>query len=136
MFTGRADYFRHVYKVDSELKTYSVYVEVKELTKKNLLTSILRIEKFNGKSNATGINEYLRLRTSTSWANSEKVTGLRKTGIPNLYEGNRMKEGKKSLILFYFSEDRKTLTIDVFNSFYPFNSNMLKAVVALHKLTY
>jgi len=136
MFTGNADYVRHFYKVDSELKSYWVYSEIEELTTKNILTPILRIEKYNGKSNATDITDYLRLRTATSWSKSEMVTGLRGTGVPHLFYGNRRAGQEKSLLLFYFSNERRTLTIDVFNSFYPFNSTLLLDLLAKHEHTY
>jgi hypothetical protein len=51
----------------------------------------MRIEKFQGKSN-TIINDYLRLRTATSWNKSELITGLRPTikAIYFMVIGNRI----------------------------------------------
>ena len=42
------DFIRHTYKVMSELKSYTVYSLVEVERGKNLLTDVLRIEKFQG----------------------------------------------------------------------------------------
>lgn len=134
MFTGIADYIRHSYKVTNELKSYTVYELVEVEGNNNLLTELIRIEKFNGKSNATYINDYLRLRTSTSWDKSEKITGLRPTQNELLFYGdwlklNELNTPKKSLLIFLFSKDRKTLIIDVYRGFYPLHKGVLQNIV-------
>jgi hypothetical protein len=108
-----------------------------EVTNTNQLTQTLRIEKFNGKSNATNINEYLRLRTSTSWDKSEKITGLRPTQKEGLFYGDRVikkenSETKKSLIIFAFSKDRTTLKIDFFKGFYPNHNGILQNIISTY----
>lgn len=130
--TGNAQYFRHVYKLDRALKTYSVYQLDKEHTPTNLLTDILRIEEYRNKSGATGIKDYLRLRTSTNWKTSEQVTGLRPFK-EQIYYGDRKRNGKKSLLIFQFNNDRSRLYIDVFRAFYPFNKGMLQNTLKGHK---
>ena len=125
-----AEYYRHVYKVERERKGYIVYELVQ--ADKELLTDLLRVEKYYGKSNATGIEDYLRLRTSTSWDKSEKVTGLRPTQIPGVYYGDRVQNGIKSLLLFQFSEDRTTLFLDVFPAFYPLVEGLRQRMIKEH----
>jgi hypothetical protein len=137
MFVGTKntpDYIRHTYKVSKELKSYTIYDFV-EVDKTNQLTQTLRIEKFNGKSNATNINEYLRLRTTTSWSKSEKVTGLRPTQKEGLFYGDRItkKENKvstKHLLVFQFSKDRTTLIIDYYRGFYPNHNGILQNIIS------
>ena len=137
MFVGTKntpDFIRHTYKVSKELKSYSIY-ELVEVDKTNQLTQTLRIEKFNGKSNATNIVEYLRLRTSTSWDKSEKVTGLRPTQKEGLFYGDRItkkenSETKKNLIIFVFSKDRTTLKIDFYRAFYPNHNGILQDIIS------
>jgi hypothetical protein len=133
MTTGIApDYIRHVYQVNSELKSYTVY-SIAEVNGKQLLTDLLRIEQFRGKSNATGIDDYLRLRTTTSWEKSEKVTGLRPTEKPYLYYGDWTGTNRaKTLLLFTFSEDRQKLVIDVFRGFYPNHRGILQNIIRNH----
>lgn len=134
MFTGIAEKIRHSYKVNKELKTYTIYELVEVEKSQNLLTEFLRIEDFYNKSNATNIKEYLRLRTSTSWDKSLKVTGLRPTANKSLFYGDWLKPNetnapKKTLLIFLFSEDRQNLFIDVYRGFYPLHSGILQNII-------
>ena len=127
-------YFRHTYKVSKELKSYTVFELVEFTGNKNLLTDILRIEKFQGKSNASNINDYLRLRNCSNWSKSQQVTGLRPTDKEGLFYGDWRKLDKsdtlqKTLLLFQFSTDRKTLFIDVFRGFYPNRNVVLQNII-------
>lgn len=137
MNTGKVntpEFVRHLYKVSHQVQTYSVYgiLEVKE-SKPPILTELLRIEQYRGKSNATGITEYLRLRTTTNWNTSEQVTGLRPTSNKNVFHGNRLKDGKKSFLVFIFQDNRKTLYIDVYRSFYPKHNGILNDILKRYK---
>lgn len=134
MFTGNANYIRHSYKVTNELKSYTVFELVEVEGNNNLLTDLIRIEKFNGKSNATNIKDYLRLRTATSWDKSQKITGLRPTENDLLFYGDYLKldesnAPKKTLLIFLFSEDRKNLFIDVYRGFYPLHKGILQNII-------
>jgi hypothetical protein len=127
-------YIRHTYKVSNELKSYSVYQLTEVTGNKNLLTDILRIEKFQGKSNASNIIDYLRLRNSSAWSKSEQVTGLRPTDKEGLFYGDWRKLDKsdtlkKTLLLFQFSTERKILFIDVYRSFYPNHIGILQNII-------
>jgi hypothetical protein len=131
-------YIRHIFKVNNVLKTYSVYQFDEVTGTKNLLTDTIRIEKYFGKSNAQNIEHYLRLRNTTNWATSEKVTGLRPTTIKDLFHGNRLTTNpedkqNKTLLLFIFSTDRQTLTIDVYRGFYPNHKGILQNIVNTYK---
>jgi hypothetical protein len=127
-------YIRHTYKVSNELKSYSVYQLAEVTDNKNLLTDILRIEKFQCKSNSTNIDDYLRLRTSTSWSKSKLVTGLRPTIKDNLFYGDwrnldNPKLPTKTLLMFSFSNDRQLLIIDVYRGFYPHYIEILQNII-------
>jgi hypothetical protein len=129
-----SNYTRHTYKVSSELKNYTVYHLTDVNNGINLLTEILRIEKFQHKSKATNIRDYLRLRNTSNWANCEMVTGLRPTHIKGLYYGDRRKQnktrpGKKTLLMFLFAPDRSTLIIDVYKGYYPNNRGFLENII-------
>ena len=124
------DFYSHVYNLTHEVKTYNVYtINVTLSSQINLLTDIVRVENYNGKSNAYGIDKYLRLRTSSSWLKSEKVTGLRPTTIKNVFTGDRLINGKKNLLVFIFSNDYKRLRIDVYRSFYPNTPIILQSII-------
>ncbi len=130
-------YIRHTYKVSSELKSYLVYQLDEVQRGENLLTDLLRIEQFQGKSQTTRVDEYLRLRTDPkSWTRSQLVTGLRPTSNKNLFSGDCKPIGKnttaKTLLMFLFSTDRKTLFIDVYRGFYPNHNGILKNIISTY----
>lgn len=128
------DYIRHTYKVTNELKSYTVYKLSTSEGNVNLLTDILRIEKFQGKSNASNISDYLRLRNTSNWSKCEQITGLRPTSKTHLFYGDWRKVDqtntlKKTLLLFKFSTDRTTLFLDVYRGFYPNHNGVLENII-------
>ncbi len=124
------NYFRHTFKLAKELKSYTIYELVEVTGNKNLLTELIRIEAYFGKSNATNIKEYLRLRDTSNWSKCEQVTGLRPTHKEGLFYGDRQRLGiNKSLLIFAFSKDRKTLVIDVYRGFYPNHKGILQNII-------
>ena len=133
---GNADFIRHSYTVSKSLKSYEIYELSNVQFGTPQLTKVLRIEPYRNYSEATGIKDYLRLRTCGNWERSEKVTGLRPTKRPGVFYGDRVKEGsKKSLLIFTISDDRRSLTIDYFRSFYPFTAGQLQNIIAAHPLS-
>lgn len=132
---GNVDYIRHTYTIVKSLKTYDVYSLIKVQNGTPQLTEMLRIEEFRNYSNATGIKDYLRLRTCSNWQRCEKVTGLRPTKRTGIFYGDRCKaDHNKSLLLFTFNEDRSVLTVDYFRSFYPFKKGQLLRIIAEHQI--
>lgn len=127
-----ADYIRHTYKVSKELKSYTIYTLLSSEGNVNLLTDILRIEKFQGKSNASNINDYLRLKNTTNWNTSEMITGLRPTNKNGLFYGDWLNKRtqKRTLLLFTFSNDKQTLLIDVYRGFYPNHKGILQNIIS------
>jgi hypothetical protein len=128
------DYIRHTYKVTNELKSYTVYELSTSEGNVNLLTDILRIEQFQGKSQTTRVDDYLRLRTDPkSWTRSKLITGLRPTSNKSLFNGDSKSIGKdttvKTLLMFLFSTDRQLLFIDVYRGFYPIHNGILQNII-------
>jgi hypothetical protein len=128
------DHIRHTYKVTNELKSYKVYKLSTSEGNVNLLTDILRIEQFQGKSQTTRVDDYLRLRTDPkSWTRSRLITGLRPTSNINLFSGDSKPidkdKNEKTLLMFLFSKDRQTLFIDVYRGFYPLNPALLQNII-------
>jgi len=130
------DYIRHTYIATNELKSYTFYKVVKTTGTENLLTYLLRIEKFQGKSNSKGINDSLRLRTSTTWFDSKNITELRPTIKANLFYGVCRKTQKsnttKTLLIFSFSKNRNKLFIDVYRGPYPCNNEILQNIISTY----
>jgi hypothetical protein len=128
------DYIRHTYRVTNELKSYTVYELSTFEGNLNLLTDILRIEQFQGKSQTKRVDDYLRLRTDPkSWSRSRLITGLRPTSNKGLFSGDSKPTGKdttaKTLLMFLFSTDRKTLFIDVYRGFYSNQKGILQNII-------
>ena len=134
MVTG-IDYIRHIYKVDRVLKSYTIYelqsVSQRQKNTRPLLSHILRIEPFRGKSNATGIEELLRLREPSRWA-EKSLTGLRATIKSRVFRGDQ-NNGLKNLLLIQLSESRDLVVIDYFRGFYPHNPQVLNDLILTHK---
>jgi hypothetical protein len=131
------DYIRHTYTVTNELKSYTVYELSNSEGNVNLLTDILRIEQFQGKSQTTQVDDYLRLRTDPkSWTRSRLITGLRPTSNKSLFSGDSKSiskdSTKKTLLIFLFSKDRQTLFIDVYRGFYPLNPALLQNIISTY----
>lgn len=134
------DYIRHTFKVTSELKSYTVYEFIEVQRGENLLTDLLRIEQFQGKSQTTRVDDYLRLRTDPkSWTRSQLITGLRPTSNKCLFSGDSKPIDKnttaKTLLMFQFSTDRQTLFIDVYRGFYPIHNAILQNIIYTYKTT-
>ena len=131
--TFTPDYIRHIYALTHATKTYKVYTLQQVNRGEPQLTQEVRIEDYNGKSNATQIKDYFRMRTTGNWATCEKVTGLRPTTHERVYYGDRLVNGRKSLIVFNLNEDRTKLCIDYYRSFYPKTPYILKDIISKKK---
>jgi len=132
---GNADFIRHSYTVTKSLKSYEIFSLETASKGAMQLTQELRIEPYRNYSAATGIKHYLRLRTCSNWQRCEKVTGLRPTKRPGVFYGDRKTpDGKKSLLIFAFKDDGKTLTVDYFRSFYPYTKGQLQSIINAHPL--
>ena len=86
----------------------------------SFITEFVKIEKFQGYSNAYNLGLYFRIKDSTSWAKSKQITGLWKTQTNGVYYGD-FKEGDfKTLLLFKLSLNNDFLTVKVYSKdYYP-----------------
>lgn len=138
MVTG-IEYRRHIYKVDNVLTSYTIYklqrvlnqelVSVKDTN--SLLPSLVRVEPYEGRSNATGIKHMLRGRNVSKWAKNI-LTGLRPTIKEGVYYGDHF-TGKKNFLVIHFSENRETLVIDYFRGFNPDYPRFRENLISQHK---
>lgn len=116
------DHFSMVYTLHNVKKTFREY----ELSKyeKTAFTELIRTEKNNGYNSSKGAENLLKIRNLNNWAKC-KITGLRKTKIPNFYYGDlpiinkqTLKE-VQSLIVVYIPDDWENIYIRVCPQFYP-----------------
>jgi len=124
------DFYTHIFDLTHEVQSYSVFThDFVKSSNIQLLTEILRIELYRGKSNAKNIETYLRLRTSANLQTCEKVTGLRPTKNCNVFYGDRKVNGKRNLLVFEYLNNGKVLKIDVYRAFYPNTSTILQNIL-------
>jgi hypothetical protein len=119
MHTMNIEFVRHIYTLDVSLKTYDKYtISNRSEIGESKLSNIVRIEPFYGFSNAYDIDNCLRLQKCGKWA-KKKATGLRPHCCQHVFYGDHLSFNKQSLLIFQFSENKRILIIDYFNSFYP-----------------
>jgi hypothetical protein len=88
--------------------------------KDSLITEFVKIEKFQGYSNAFNLGLYFRVKNQSSWSKSKQVTGLWKTQTKGVYHGDFVEGNLKTLLLFKISENNDFLKVIVFpKGFYP-----------------
>lgn len=139
MMQENSNFVRHIYKVNKELKSYTVYEFVEVISSNSLLTEFVRIEPFLNYSNAKNFNDYFRIKNRSSWAKSNTITGLKPTSKEGLFFGdcskpNLIGNSKKSLLLFYLDTSTNRLIIDVYKDYYPFNNHLLESIIKGFKL--
>ena len=88
--------------------------------KSSFITDLVKIEKFQGYSNAHNLDLYFRVRDKSSWSKSTKVTGLWKLNRRNFFYGDRKTIYGRTLIVFKIEDEIDELTIYVFQQgYYP-----------------
>ena len=88
---------------------------------RHLLSDLINISK--DRKCAQSMPDYwLKLKDGKKW--TKCITGLFKTGERNIFKGDIDK--KKHLVIFKFSDNADTLTVDYFQNYYTWNlSNVL-----------
>lgn len=101
-----------VYSRTKQNLTNSHYQTTDNLDKCQLLSSIVKVEQDRKFHKAKGFNEWFRTY-GTSWDTGNK-TGLKFSKTPNQFYGDLKVNNIRTLLIFKFSEDRQTLTVEVF----------------------
>lgn len=116
--TTNVNVVRHIYKLERAKKLYSVY-QLTDPNKKRFFTEFIMIELFRGYSKAIGFKDYFRIKDTNNWQKSKLITGVKPTSYTNIFYGDYLEKGKKSLIVFKFSTDKKSLIVDYYTNYYP-----------------
>ena len=117
------------YDLSKALKTYNIYsLNTQKRIVCEPFTDLIKIENFRGFSNGKGFDKYLQLRDTSNWNTCERVTGV-KPYKENIFFGDRVKYGKKSLIVFVFTNGVDNLLIDYYEGFYPNNNIELQLIL-------
>jgi len=91
----------HYFELEKKNK-YSANYQMTSDRQTNFLTKRIKIEQFNGFSEAVGVEYYLIIRDANNWSRCSKITGLRPTKTKGLYYGDRKNGNRKTLILVRF----------------------------------
>lgn len=107
------------YKVVKVNKHSTIYECTTTPINSKWVTENVRIERFQGYSNAYNLAEYYRIKNDTSWHKSKQVTGLWKLNTFNVFYGDTGKVNK-TLLMFKTSTNRENLSVYVFKTgYYP-----------------
>jgi hypothetical protein len=98
----------------------TIYQAQPDNPKNSFITELVKIEKFQGYSNAYNLGLYFRIRNASSWAKSTQITGLFKTTRKGAFYGNIKEGASKSLLLFKINPENHELTIyEYFKGYNP-----------------
>lgn len=111
---------KYSYRANKFNKCDTQYELTHNLPSGAILTDRVKIEAFQGFSNAYNLGEYFRLRGATNWKDGKQLTGIWKTSTPNIFYGDRRTNKGKSLLMFVFGVNRESLTVYVYpDGYYP-----------------
>ena len=137
METNSIKYYRHIYQLDNETAWHTEYRQVKNTVHPSILPEAIRIEVNRGYNESKNIDHWFCVYNCPDWKYGNRVTGLRKTYLPNIFEGNLIDPEVKtpqpgSLIFFEFSAKKEILVVDVFKNFYTQNPFAFRLLLEKH----
>ena len=107
----------------------TIYQAFEDNPKDTFITELVKVEKFQGYSNAYNLGLYFRIRDASSWAKSKQITGLFKTPIKGAFYGN-IKEGATiSLLLFKIDPESHELTVYEYPKGYNPHRNVIDELI-------
>jgi hypothetical protein len=108
------------FKVAKQNKQDTIYIGLETNPNESFITELVKIERFQGYSNAYNLGRYFRIRNASNWAKCKQITGLFKTDRPNVFYGDYKENNIKSLLLFRIDEITENLTVYEYpKGFYP-----------------
>jgi hypothetical protein len=154
MKTGKLEFHRGIYVLNKRNSSNNVWhfdlVNRDLLNICNLFTDIIKIEKDNGfHDRSRSFENWLYLRTTKNW-NTGIKTGLAKTNLNNIYEGNismrldlktlspkgKQLENPQHFVIAQTFNDFKMVSLDLFPDFYPVFKRTRTAFLNEHKYLY
>jgi len=110
----------HFYQAVKVNKCDIQYQIIEALPTNSPLTERVKVEAFQGYSNAHNLGEYFRLRGTTNWKDGKQLTGLFRTETSYIFRGDQRSDKGKSLILFKFENERQRLAVYTYPlGYYP-----------------
>ncbi|MDN3664461.1 hypothetical protein ACFFU1_14210 [Algibacter miyuki] len=104
----------HVYKEINEGKYKSVkHYELQKCSANPVFSNLINISVNQNCAQSMPVF-WLKIREGNKW--TKYITGLFKTSKKNVYKGDTQR--KRNLVVFRFSEDYSTLTIEFYQNYY------------------
>lgn len=125
-----------VYNVSKTFKEVRHYKSVEPILNTNLLTSEINISKDRKFNNSRGVSYWIKIRHPKKW--SKVISGLKSTKRPMLYYGDipTVLNGRKipkHLLVFRFVKVENSLTIYLYENYYPTTERELQIILSKHK---
>ena len=99
------------YKTHKINKQDTIYLRENHFQTDNLFTEFVKIERFQGYSNAFNLGLYLRIKDQSSWVKSKQLTGLWKTNNKNVYRGDYKQNNVKTLLLVKIDNEKEVMKV-------------------------
>lgn len=128
-------YIRFNYKVIQKRK-YAIIYKLVDKTSEcfNKLSDDIRISVSKNNINSGIAIKTLSVKEKQTWRKIKKITDLTSTEIKNFYSGVHIdRSGKKSLLIIYYHPQRRSLFIDYYNCYYPYEEQTLNQVINLYR---
>ena len=110
----------HIHKTN---KQDTIYQGLETNPRDSFITDFVKVERFQGYSNAYNLGLYFRIKDASSWAKSKKITGLWKTQNEKVFFGDIKEDNVKTLLLFEIDPETNNLRVFEFEKgFYPSRS--------------
>ena len=103
----------------------TIYQGAEDNPRDSFIPELVKIEKFQGYSNAFNLGLYFRIKNASSWAKSKQVTGLFKTRRKDAFYGDLKESSTKTLLIFLIDPQGHELTVYD----YPRGYNPSRAVI-------
>lgn len=108
------------FKVIKLNKQDTIYTGFESNPSESFITELVKIERFQGYSNAYNLGLYFRIRNNSNWSKCKQVTGLFKTMRMNVFYGDHKSNGLKTLLLFKIDDIKEELTVFEYpDGYYP-----------------
>lgn len=119
--TGKVLMYR--FKVVKHNKQDTIYSGLESNPTESFITELVKIERFQGYSNAYNLGLYFRIRNTSNWSKCIQVTGLFKTTRLNVFYGDHRGNNNKTLLLFKIDDIKEELTVYEYpEGYYPSRS--------------
>ena len=88
----------------------------------SFLTPSVKVEVFQNFSNAVDLGGYFCIRKNDKWCKEGRITGLKKTSLPDYFYGDRKVLNSRTLLIFRLNTEWSNLRVWEFpNGNYPQN---------------